>query len=52
LPTYDLIHFLCGNKGRENAGVNIIKQLCNFSEEMAASEDIEENLEKVEDIRH
>ena len=51
LPTNKLMNFLCGNKGRENAGVNRIKEICRFTEEEAADEDIDENLWKAEEIR-
>lgn len=49
LPS-SLNNFMCGNSGRVTAGVEEIKEICNFSEELALSSDIDDNQEKKEAI--
>lgn len=50
LPTDNLFYFTCGEIGRVNAGVNRIKELCEFDEAEAISNDIINNLLKVRRI--
>lgn len=51
LPTDELIRFTCGDIGRIGARVNQIKEICDFDEEDASDENIDENLFKVGEIR-
>lgn len=50
LPTKELITFVCANRGRKEAGINNFKKILKWNEKIAASEDLEINLAKVNDI--